>query len=86
MKKANAKPSPKPSVKASVKPSPSKSKKDINIMDEIVKAGVGKLSPSQKKRIADILGLQYPPKRPKLPPSKPYNPKDWEGTVGDKGW
>lgn len=86
MKKTNAKPKAKASPKPSPKPSPSKSKKDINIMDELVKAGVGKLSPSQKKRIADILGLQYPPKPPKPQPYKPYNPKDWEGTVGDKGW
>ena len=85
MKKANAKPSSKPSSKPSPKPSPSKSKKNINIIDEVVRVGVGKLSPSQKKRLADLLGLQYPPKPPKIK-NKPYNPKDWEGTVGDKGW
>ena len=72
---ASAKPKPKPS-------SPEK----FNVIDEAIGAAARKLSPSQKKRIADLFGIQYPPKRPEITPSKPYNPKDWEGQVGDKGW
>jgi len=72
-------------IAASAKPSPSPSKK-VNVIDEAIGAAARKLSPSQKKIIAGMLGMQYPPKKPPAPKSKPYNPKDWEGQVGDKGW
>ena len=71
------------SAKPKPKPSPSKT---FNVIDEAIGAAARKLSPSQKKIIAGMLGMQYPPKKPPAPTSKPYNPKDWEGQVGDKGW
>ena len=87
--KATPKPTVKPKVapkvtpKPSAKPSPSKTK--INPMDELIKAGVKNLSPSQKAKLAKLLGIQYTPP-PKPQPKGTYDPKRWEGVVGDKGW
>ena len=87
--KATPKPTAKPKVtpkatpKPSAKPSPSKTK--INPMDELIKAGVNKLTPSQKAKLAKLLGIQYTPP-PKPQPKGTYDPKRWEGVVGDKGW
>jgi hypothetical protein len=81
--KATPKPTVKPTTKATPKPSPSKTK--INPMDELIKAGVKNLSPSQKAKLAKLLGIQYTPP-PKPQPKGTYDPKRWEGVVGDKGW
>jgi hypothetical protein len=87
---ATPKPTPKPTAKPKVtpkatpKPTTSKTKAP-SVMDELIKAGVKKLSPSQKAQLAKLLGIQYTPP-PKPQPKGTYDPKRWEGVVGDKGW
>jgi hypothetical protein len=76
------KPTPKATVKATLKPTvklkvipkatPSKAKSDT--MDALIKAGVNKLSPKQKAKIAKILGIKYDPKITN--PDYKGNPKD----------
>lgn len=84
--KATPKPTAKPKVTPKATPKPTASKtKQPNIMDELIKAGVKKLSPSQKAQLAKLLGIQYTPP-PKPQPKGTYDPKRWEGVVGDKGW
>lgn len=83
--KATAKATPKPTVKATPKPTASKTKTPSSTMDELIKLGVKNLSPAQKARLAKLLGIKYTPPAP-LPPKGTFNPKDWEGVVGDKGW
>jgi hypothetical protein len=60
--KATPKPTAKPKVtpKPSAKPSPSKTK--VNPMDMLIKEGVKKLSPSQREKLAKLLGIKYDPK------------------------
>jgi hypothetical protein len=83
--KATAKPTVKPTVKPKVTPKPTISKtKAPSIMDQLIISGVKKLSPSQKAQLAKLLGIKYTPEKPQ--PKGTYNPKDWEGVVGDKGW
>ena len=84
--KATPKPTAKPKVTPKPTPKPTASKtKQPSVMDELIKAGVGKLSPSQKAQLAKLLGIQYTPP-PKPQPKGTYDPKRWEGVVGDKGW
>jgi hypothetical protein len=77
--KPTTKPTPKPTVKPKVtpkatpKPTTSKTKAP-SVMDELIKAGVKKLSPSQKAQIAKILGIKYDPKSTN--PNYRGNPKD----------
>jgi hypothetical protein len=77
--KPTTKPTPKPTVKPKVtpkatpKPTTSKTKAP-SVMDELIKAGVKKLSPSQKAQIAKILGIKYDPKITN--PNYRGNPKD----------
>jgi hypothetical protein len=83
--KATAKPTVKPKVTPKVTPKPTTSKtKAPSVMDDLIKAGVKKLSPSQKAQLAKLLGIQYKPEKPQ--PKGTYDPKRWEGVVGDKGW
>jgi hypothetical protein len=72
--KATPKATPKPTVKPKATPKPSPSKTKINPMDELIKAGVKNLSPSQKAKIAKILGIKYDPKITN--PDYKGNPKD----------
>jgi hypothetical protein len=83
--KATPKAKTKVTPKATPKPTASKTKAQLSPMDELIKLGVKNLSPAQKARLAKLLGIQYTPPAP-LPPKGTYNPKDWEGVVGDKGW
>jgi hypothetical protein len=84
-KKAAATPKPKPKVTAKTTPKPTPSKtKQPSLMDELIKNGVDKLSESQKAQLAKLFGIQYTPKKPQ--PKGTYDPKKWEGVVGDKGW
>jgi hypothetical protein len=77
--KPTTKPTPRPTVKPKVtpkatpKPTISKTKAP-SVMDELIKAGVKKLSPSQKAQIAKILGIKYDPKITN--PNYRGNPKD----------
>jgi hypothetical protein len=74
--KATPKPTVKPKVTPKPAPKPTASKtKDPSIMDELIKAGVKKLSPSQKAQIAKLLGINYDPKKITNPNYK-GNPKD----------
>ena len=83
--KATPKPTAKPKVTPKATPKPTASKtKQPSIMDELIKAGVKKLSPSQKAQLAKLLGVKYTPEKPQ--PKGTYDPKRWEGVVGDKGW
>jgi hypothetical protein len=73
--KATPKPTAKPKVTPKATPKPTASKtKTPSIMDELIKAGVKKLSPGQKAQIAKILGIQYDPKITN--PNYKGNPKD----------
>jgi hypothetical protein len=75
--KPTTKATPKPTVKPTTKkptPKPSPSKTKISVMDELIKAGVKSLSPSQKAQIAKILGIKYDPKITN--PDYKGNPKD----------
>lgn len=83
--KPTAKATPKPTVKPKATPKPTPSKTKLDPMDALIKAGVKKLSPSQKAQLAKLLGIQYTPP-PKPQPKGTYDPKRWEGVVGDKGW
>jgi hypothetical protein len=58
-----AKTTPKPTIKPKVTPKPTASKtKTPSVIDELIKSGVKKLSPSQKAQIAKMLGIKYDPK------------------------
>lgn len=63
-----------PAKKSTPTPSPTPSKKQSSIVDDIIKAGVSKLSPGQKAQIAKLLGIKYDP--------KVTNP-DYKGDVKD---
>jgi hypothetical protein len=81
--KTTSKPAVKPKVAPKTKPTPSKTKQP-SLMDELIKNGVDKLSESQKAQLAKLFGIQYKPTKPT--PKGTYDPKKWEGVVGDKGW
>lgn len=84
--KATPKPTAKPKVTPKPTPKPTATKtKSPSLVDELIKSGVKKLSPNQKAQLAKLLGIQYTPP-PKPQPKGTYDPKRWEGVVGDKGW
>jgi hypothetical protein len=72
--KATPKPTVKPTAKPKVTPKPSPSKTKFDPVDALIKAGVNKLSPSQKAQIAKMLGIKYDPKVTN--PDYKGNPKD----------
>ena len=72
----------KPTPKATLKPT---TPKKLSLKDQMLVEGFKKLSPSQQKQIAKLFGWQKAPSQ-KPQPRGTYNPKDWEGVVGDKGW
>ena len=67
------KPTPKATVKPKVTPKPTPPKK-LSVTEQILVEGMKKLSPSQKKRIADLFGIQYDPRITN--PNYKGNPKD----------
>ena len=71
---ATPKPTPKPTTKPKVTPKPTPSKTKLDPIDALIKAGVNKLSPSQKAQIAKMLGIKYNPKITN--PDYKGNPKD----------
>jgi hypothetical protein len=82
------KPTPKATPKATKKATPKatpKATKKPSVIDAIVVEGFKKLSPDQQDRIAKLFGIMKPPS-PKPQPKGTYDPKRWEGVVGDKGW
>ncbi len=74
VKKATPKPTAKPKTTPKPTPKPSPSKTQVSTIDALIKAGVNKLSPSQKAQIAKILGIKYDPKITN--PDYKGNPKD----------
>lgn len=71
---ATPKPTSKPTVKAKVTPKPTAKPSSASPIDQLIKAGVKKLSPGQKAQIAKILGIKYDPKVTN--PNYKGNPKD----------
>ena len=82
--KATSKATPKVTPKPTSKVTPKVTKKP-SITDAILIEGFKRLSPSQQDQIAKLFGITRPPS-PKPQPKGTYDPKRWEGVVGDKGW
>jgi hypothetical protein len=72
--KTTPKATPKPTAKPKVTPKPSPSKTKASTMDILIKEGVKKLSPSQREKLAKLLGIKYDPKV--FDPNYGINPKD----------
>jgi hypothetical protein len=72
--KVTAKATPKPTAKPKVTPKPSPSKTKVSTIDILIKEGVKKLSPSQREKLAKLLGIKYDPKV--FDPNYGINPKD----------
>lgn len=72
--KATIKAMPKPTVKPKATPKATPSKTKFDAMDALIKAGINKMSPSQKAQIAKLLGIKYDPKITN--PDYKGNPKD----------
>ena len=85
---ATPKPTPKAKPKVTPKPTPKvtpKVTKKPSVGEAILVEGFKRLPPDQQDKIAKLFGIIRPPS-PKPQPKGTYDPKRWEGVVGDKGW